>query len=660
MFGTYLGSLVRRLEPTSEADPANILASLMAATGVYLGDGPHMRAGDGRHPLLVWPMVIGRTGVGRKGAGWSAAKRLLLATDPDFVERNIHSGLTSGEGLTQAFNEDEAGATGPDEGEEGKGKKRASLLPPGDRRLLAFETEWATVMARMKREGNTLSARGDPARPKTARTVTKREGNHRMPRKRRPEGTRAPNGASSIYLGNDGYWHGRVTMGTRDDGRPDRRHVQGKTEAEVIDKVRKLERDRDAGRMRKPGRAWTVEKWLMHWLEHIAKPSVRPKTVARYRTSVEQYLIPGLGAHRIDRLQPENIEKLYAKLLARGLAPSTVHHVHRTLRVAFNEAFKREHITKNPVLVAKAPKLVEPEIEPFTVAEAQRILDVARTRRNGARFALALALGMRQGEALGLKWSDLRITWHHGCASGLTEEQQAAIEMLAKVDPQRWKRPDDSGCGFKDVEDCPQAHPAATLNIRRALQRHTWQHGCGDKPTCGKKRGADCPQRHGGGLAIVPVKSRAGTRSISVPEPLIHALLDHDEAQDEERHLARNLWHDDGWMFAQPNGKATDPRADYGEWRELLDAAKVRPARLHDARHTAATMLLVLKVAPRAIMDVMGWSEASMLTRYVHVPDEIKQGIAGQVGGLLWKDWQQPDDGPDDEDGGTAGHPVPA
>ncbi|WP_246154366.1 DUF3987 domain-containing protein [Saccharopolyspora hirsuta] len=160
MFGTYLGSLVRRLEPTSEADPANILASLMAATGVYLGDGPHMRAGDDRHPLLIWPMVIGRTGVGRKGAGWSAAKRLLLATDPDFVDRNIHSGLTSGEGLTQVFTDDEAGAVGADDGEEeqGKGKKRASLLPPGDRRLLAFETEWATVMARMKREGNTLSA----------------------------------------------------------------------------------------------------------------------------------------------------------------------------------------------------------------------------------------------------------------------------------------------------------------------------------------------------------------------------------------------------------------------------------------------------------------------------------------------------------------------
>jgi hypothetical protein len=67
-----------------------------------------------------------------------------------------------------------------------------------------------------------------------------------------------------------------------------------------------------------------------------------------------------------------------------------------------------------------------------------------------------------------------------------------------------------------------------------------------------------------------------------------------------------------------------------------LHAAHVRPARLHDARHTAATMLLVLKVPVRAVMDVMGWSEASMASRYMHVPDELKHEIAGQVAGLLW------------------------
>jgi hypothetical protein len=89
-------------------------------------------------------------------------------------------------------------------------------------------------------------------------------------------------------------------------------------------------------------------------------------------------------------------------------------------------------------------------------------------------------------------------------------------------------------------------------------------------------------------------------------------------------------------MFAQPTGRPVDPRADYQEWRDLLTAANVRPARLHDARHTAATMLLVLKVPVRAVMDVMGWSEASMASRYMHVPDELKHEIAGQVAGLLW------------------------
>src|SRR5262249_39677062 len=113
-----------------------------------------------------------------------------------------------------------------------------------------------------------------------------------MPRKR-VEGTRAPNGAASIYFGGDGCWHGRVTMGRRDDGRPDRRHVSASSEAEVRRKVRDLERDRRAGwLLSRPGRAMTVEAWLTHWLDNIAAPSVRPKTLAGYRTAVRQHLVP--------------------------------------------------------------------------------------------------------------------------------------------------------------------------------------------------------------------------------------------------------------------------------------------------------------------------------------------------------------------------------
>ncbi len=107
-------------------------------------------------------------------------------------------------------------------------------------------------------------------------------------------------------------------------------------------------------------------------------------------------------------------------------------------------------------------------------------------------------------------------------------------------------------------------------------------------------------------------------------------------------------------MFAQPTGKPTDPRADYGEWKAVLKAAGVREARLHDARHTAATFLLVLGVAERAVMEVMGWSKITMAQRYQHVPDDVRRGIAKQLGGLLWKATDS------DKDDPPAAAPVPA
>lgn len=432
-----------------------------------------------------------------------------------------------------------------------------------------------------------------------------------MPRRKRPEGSRAPNGVSSIYYSEyDKKWHGRVTMGVRDDGTPDRRHVKRASEVEVVKEVRRLERERDSGMVRKPGPTWTVKQWLLHWYEEIAAPSVRYKTRTYYRTAIDKYLLPGIGAHRLDRLESEHIERLYGRLRKGGAKPSTLLQVHRTLRASLNEAEKRDRITKNPIRVVRSPRTEATEIEPLTVDDAQTILAVARHRRNGARWAVALALGLRQGEALGLKWSDIATEWHHGC-------------------------PEMNPCE-KQPESCPQRVATGTLTVRRAIQRQTWQHGCRPPEPCGRKRGANCPHRHGGGLVVVEPKSRAGRRVISLPPPLVPALLVHRAVQEDERRMAADLWQHDGWVFAQWNGKPIDPRADYGEWKDLLAVAGVREARLHDARHTAATILLVLGVPERAVMDVMGWSKIDMAQRYMHVPDQLRQRIATQLGGLLW------------------------
>jgi integrase len=428
--------------------------------------------------------------------------------------------------------------------------------------------------------------------------------------------SRAANGRSSIYFGNDGYWHGRVTMGVRDDGRPDRRHVRGKDKAAVTAKVQKLESQRDEGIVTKPGRAWTVEKWLNHWLENIARPSVRYKTYVGYRTAVHKHLIPGVGAHRLDRLEPEHLEKLYARMQADGLKAGTAHQVHRTARTAFGEAFKRRRITRNPAEFAKSPRIDEEEIEPFEAEEIDRVLHTALAKRNGVRFVVALALGIRQGEALGLKWSRL----------------------------------DEA---------------SKTLRISKALQRRTWQHGCDDphrcgaryhkarpcKPNCKRHKRACpppcppdctsharwCPQRHGGGLVEADVKSKAGRRGIALPDELFTLVMEHRKVQDSERELAGTEWHEGDWMFAQSTGKPIDPRRDQYEWKALLEKARVREARLHDARHTAATVLLLLGVQERAVMDVMGWSNSAMVKRYAHVTARLRRDIADRLNGFLWK-----------------------
>lgn len=89
-------------------------------------------------------------------------------------------------------------------------------------------------------------------------------------------------------------------------------------------------------------------------------------------------------------------------------------------------------------------------------------------------------------------------------------------------------------------------------------------------------------------------------------------------------------------MFTDQLGRPVHPRTDYTNWKQLLVDAGVRNARLHDARHTAATVLLVLGVSERAVMGLMGWADSSMAKRYQHITQQVRQDIAERVDGLIW------------------------
>lgn len=143
----------------------------------------------------------------------------------------------------------------------------------------------------------------------------------------------------------------------RRSAKADRRHIERKTKVEVIKAVREMERARDEKKLRKPGQSWTVQAWLEHWVEKIAKPYVSENMYDGYEVDVRVYLVPGLGAHKLARLEPEHLERLYRRMQDSGSSAGTAHHVHRTVRVALGEAVRRGHVPTNVAEIAKAPRL---------------------------------------------------------------------------------------------------------------------------------------------------------------------------------------------------------------------------------------------------------------------------------------------------------------
>jgi len=124
---------------------------------------------------------------------------------------------------------------------------------------------------------------------------------------------------------------------------------------------------------------------------------------------------------------------------------------------------------------------------------------------------------------------------------------------------------------------------------------------------------------------------------MGLPDQLIALLKEHRQQQEQERELAADLWRDSGYVFTTPTGEPLHPRTDHREWKDLLTSARVPERRLHDARHTAATVLLLLGVPDRAVMGVMGWSNSAMAARYQYIVAAVRRDVATRVDGLLWQ-----------------------
>jgi len=250
-----------------------------------------------------------------------------------------------------------------------------------------------------------------------------------------------------------GYYEAFVWMGTKSDGTPDRRHVERRTEAAWNKAVRELEKKRNAGQVGKPGRIKTVKAMLDRHLDVVLPHRDRaPKTIIGYRSLCKHQIYPRWGGQRIDRLLPEQLEDGYGNMLASGLATSSVRKVHAILSSAYEIEVRRGNVARNPCKLVEPPRLGQPDKAALSQLQARAVLNAVAGRRNAARWSVGLACGLRQGEALGLRWPyvDLdagelrvwfqlqRLPWRHGCAD-VAACTEGSTENPARVDAQ--KRP---------------------------------------------------------------------------------------------------------------------------------------------------------------------------------------------------------------------------
>ena len=344
-------------------------------------------------------------------------------------------------------------------------------------------------------------------------------------------------GDGSIIKATDGRWRGRI----RERGKE--HWVSGKTKAEVAAALRRKAHELRSGAAA-PDVRLTVGAYLAGWLD-TCRPQVRPHTHRVYSQHVTIHMAPALGGLRLLDLAPHHVAAFLARLVAEGRSPTTARNIRATLRRALADAVRVGTLARNAAALAQAPRLQPPPPAWLDAAQAERFLAAALGSESGDCLALILLLGLRRGEALGLRWEDL-----------------------------------DGG----------------RLSIRRTLQD-----------------GAE-----------FPTKSRASTRTLPLPPEAL-------EIMERQRDRTTGT----GYVWPRPDGR---PRSD--SWlnkplRLLLEGAGLPRVRLHDLRHSTASILLERGIPARVVADLLGHSHVGLtLGTYSHVTTRLVGGATAEMGTL--------------------------
>ena len=251
---------------------------------------------------------------------------------------------------------------------------------------------------------------------------------------------RRANGEGNIRKRKDGRWEGRYTVGhDPETGKAIIKNVLGKTQAEVKEKLKKAIEENvgiDYGR----AKTYTVGSWLEVWMENYAKIKLRPSTFKTSQGFLKNHIKPQIGSIPLADLTSLDLQRFYKHLLdggrvdrieakkkPKGLAPKTVRNIHQMIGSAYNLAMEQKLVSKNPTQGCALPKVEHKEMKTLTADQLSAFFQEARDSGVYELYYLDLATGLRRGELLGLKWTDVDLD------RGVLKIQRAISRQNGKV-----------------------------------------------------------------------------------------------------------------------------------------------------------------------------------------------------------------------------------
>lgn len=246
--------------------------------------------------------------------------------------------------------------------------------------------------------------------------------------------SRRGRGEGTLRKRPDGRWEGRYWVEEYPGWK--RKAVYGATRQEAQERLREAIAANDGGL--RPSRE-TIASYLTAWLDG-ARLTTRRRTYQSYAQMVRDHIVPHLGRTRLDRLQPQQVRQLYARLVEQGLSAKTVRNIHTCLHVALEQAVSDRVLASNPAHAVQPPRVPRAEMEHLTEDQTRRVLDAAAGDPYEALWVLAITTGMREGELAGLRWQAVDLDRARLQVVAEVEGRTRAEARIAEVKTRRSRR----------------------------------------------------------------------------------------------------------------------------------------------------------------------------------------------------------------------------